>query len=48
MECRTYLADELTLPVGPGAIGQQNYRNIFIKVDPEGAAAVAEMANGMH
>src|ERR1039458_4149728 len=43
---RAYLFDGLVLAVGPGAIGEQSYRKLAVRVDPQGCAGVTEMSEG--
>src|ERR1039458_191920 len=43
---RAYLFDGLVLAVGPGAIGEQSYRKLVVRVDPQGCAGVTEMSEG--
>ena len=42
-----HLADQLALPIGPGAIGQQNHGDRGIQIDPERTAAIAEVPDRM-
>jgi hypothetical protein len=41
------LADQLTLPVGPGSVGEKHDCNPGFKVDPKGTSAIAKMSNGL-
>ena len=47
MKSRADLADQLVLAIGPGAVGEQDHGDARIEIDPERAAAVAKMADGM-
>src|SRR5208282_4197572 len=44
MKRRTHLFDCLVLAVRPGAVGQQSYRKLAIRVDPQGCAGVTEVS----
>jgi len=47
VEGRPYHADALTLPLGPGAIGQQHHSYLMLEVDPERRTSIAEMSGGL-
>jgi hypothetical protein len=45
MECRADGANGLAVAVGPGPIGQQNDRQLALKVDPQRSARIAKVAS---
>src|SRR6516162_2983704 len=47
MKCGADLSNELALAIRPCAIGQEHNCNCGIQIDPEGASAVSQMANGV-
>ena len=42
-----HLANQLALPIRPGAIGQQNHRDRSVQIDPQRTAAKAQVTNGI-
>ena len=47
VECGPDLPDGLVAAIGPGAVGQQDDRNVRLQIDPEGTPAITKMADGV-